>query len=87
MSRRGSTRRRGCYQNRPIRSMPASGEAARGTAVSRSAKPIRKDRLNVEVLDLQGVVFDEGAPEGDVFAHQQTEQAFGFLGFVDGDLQ
>ncbi len=38
--------------------------------LGRAVNPVGGGRLDVEILDLQGVVFDEVSPAGDVLAHQ-----------------
>ena len=47
-------------------------------ATAQSVKETPQDMLDVEVLDVEGVVFNKFAAGFDVFAHQRGEDGFGF---------
>ena len=46
-----------------------------------------ENALNVEVLHIQGIVFDELAPRLDVLAHQGSEDGLGFGDVFELDLE
>ena len=49
-------------------------------------RAISVERLNVEVCDAQGVVFDEATSRFDYVAHQSSEDVVGFDAVLDADL-